>query len=78
MEIFDTPRQNFMGVVSQGYLIYEFDYDLNIKSIISSDDYDVTARNLYEEGHIPFIPDYEYWEGFRDSVLVWGSGLGDL
>ncbi|MAO65755.1 MAG: hypothetical protein CL666_12230 [Balneola sp.] len=78
VEIFDTPRQNFMGVVSQGYLIYEFDYDLNIKSIISSDDYDVTARNLYEEGHIPFIPDYEYWEGFRDSVLVWGSGLGDL
>jgi len=39
---------------------------------IGTDDrYDVLARRLYEEERIPIIPDFEYFEAFKDSLLYW-------
>ena len=48
-----------------------FDYRLNIKSIGSSDNYDIISEQLYTEGRIPFLPDARYFENFKDSLLYW-------
>jgi len=50
---------------------YLFNYDLELVSIGTDSNYDLWAKNLYEEGRIPFIPDYEYFEAFKDSLLYW-------
>ncbi|SMO50667.1 hypothetical protein [Gracilimonas mengyeensis] len=73
VEVFDTPPHEFMGVENQGFIVYTFNHDLSVQSIVSSDDYDVVARNLYNEGHISFIPDYGYFEAFKDSLLFWNG-----
>lgn len=39
---------------------------------IGTDDrYDVLAQQLYKEGEIPFVPGFEYFEAFKDSLLYW-------
>ena len=40
-------------------------------TIGTSTHYDLWARNLYEEGRIPFNPDYDYFEAFKDSIEYW-------
>jgi hypothetical protein len=37
----------------------------------TSDQYDIMVRKLHQEGKIPFIPDYDYFESFKDSLLYW-------
>jgi hypothetical protein len=39
----------------------------------TSDAYDIVARELYEEGEIPFIPDYDYFREFQKTLLYWNG-----
>lgn len=52
----------------QGRLMYFFDYKMNLKSIGSTTQYDLWAKNLYRDGRIPKV-DYEYLEAFKDSLV---------
>lgn len=45
-----------------------FDFDLNIQGIGTRDSYDVTARQLYDEGFIDEIPDLAYFRDFADQI----------
>lgn len=55
---------------SAGLLFY-FNYDFEIQSIATDSNYDLWAKNLYEDGRIPFEPDHKYFESFKDSILYW-------
>jgi hypothetical protein len=55
-------------------LFFRFNYDFQLQSIGTGSYYDLWAKNLYEEGQIPFEPDQEYFEAFRDSVMYWRDG----
>jgi len=59
--------------VNYGALIYMFDYDFNIKSIGTSSYYDLWVKNLYEDGLIPFKPDQDYFQSFKDSIMYWNG-----
>ncbi|WP_142453519.1 hypothetical protein [Gracilimonas mengyeensis] len=52
-----------------------FNYNLEPVSFITSNHYDIIARELYQKGDVPFIPDYEYWEAFKDSVIYWDGSM---
>ena len=46
---------------------------------IGTDDrYDVLANQLYEEGEIPFVPGFEYFEAFKDSLMYWDGETGEF
>ena len=53
------------------YILVFFDYDMTTTGIGTSDDYDVLAKKLKQEGNLSFIPDYGYFEAFQDSLLYW-------
>lgn len=53
------------------YVIYYFNKDFTVEGMGTDDKYDITARRLYQEGKIPFEPDYEYFEAFKDSLVYW-------
>jgi hypothetical protein len=55
-------------------LFFRFNYDFQLQSIGTGSYYDLWAKNLYEEGRIPFEPDQEYFKAFRDSVMYWRDG----
>jgi len=52
-------------------IITYFDRELRPVGVGTSDTYDIIARELYEEGEISFIPDYDYFQAFQDSLLYW-------
>jgi len=54
-----------------GALIFYFDYNLELQSVGTDSNYDLWARNLFEEGRIPFIPDYDYFQAYEDSLQYW-------
>ncbi len=37
----------------------------------TSNIYDIVARQLHEEGEIKKIPDFDYFEAYKDSILYW-------
>ncbi|MCG2588464.1 hypothetical protein [Rhodohalobacter sulfatireducens] len=57
--------------VNYAALIYMIDYNFRVRSIGTQSYYDLWAKNLYEDGMIPFEPDHEYFEAFKDSLLYW-------
>jgi hypothetical protein len=57
--------------VNYAPLIYMIDYNFRVRSIGTQSYYDLWAKNLYEDGMIPFEPDHEYFEAFKDSLLYW-------
>jgi len=36
--------------------------------MVTSNNYDILARQLYDKGKISFIPDDDYFEAFKDSL----------
>lgn len=64
-----TPYEN-----DSASLFFYFNYDFEIQSIGTDSSYDLWAKNLFEDGLIPFEPDYEYFEAFKDSLLYWRNG----
>jgi hypothetical protein len=62
--------------VNTAELIFIFDYNFRLQSIGTHSYYDLWAKNLYEDGMIPFEPDHEYFEAFKDSLFYWdGEGF---
>lgn len=72
VEIYETQRR--LGSISErsSYFVY-LNYDMQATGFATSDLYDIIARELYEEGHIPFIPDYDYWESIKESLQYWNK-----
>jgi len=62
---------SFSGLDQPIRLIFDFNSRLEPVGIGTYDIYDIFARNLYQEGEIPFEPDYEYFEALQDSIQYW-------
>lgn len=73
VDITETHRSLNSFNKRSSYFVY-LDYEMQATGFGTGDLYDIIARELYEDGHIPFIPDYDYWQGFRDSLIYWGGG----
>ncbi|MCG2588465.1 hypothetical protein [Rhodohalobacter sulfatireducens] len=78
----DELNNSFLFVVQEGrrelhgysddlLVLYYLDYNLKVLGIGTSDLYDIVARQLYEEGEIPEIPDFDYFQTYKDSILYW-------
>ncbi|WP_103665895.1 hypothetical protein [Gracilimonas amylolytica] len=71
VQVSETRRSIRDDFVS-AYIIPTFNYDMKLVGVGTSDLYDIIAKELFEEGHIPFIPDNEYFEEFSDSLVYQG------
>ena len=66
----------FRGFEGHVQILLYLDREFRPAGVGTNDLYDIVARELYEEGEIPFIPDYEYFKAFQDSMLFWnGQGF---
>lgn len=52
-------------------LSYYFNFDLVNESIGTNDDYDLLAEKLFNEGRIGVLPNYEYFEAHKKTLLYW-------
>ncbi|WP_340106297.1 hypothetical protein [Rhodohalobacter sp. 8-1] len=44
----------------------------------TDDQYYITARQLYGKSEIPFVPRFDYFEAFKDSLLYWDAESEDF
>ncbi|HMB98834.1 MAG TPA: hypothetical protein VKM36_10150 [Balneolaceae bacterium] len=79
---YDSQHSEILVMVAEGWryfegneytsdLLFHFDENFKPSGIGTSDIYDVAAREFYEEGKIPLIPDFDYFEALQDSILYW-------
>ena len=59
---------------SQAYLLYNFDFDLNLIGVGTSDGYNLTSNFLYTNGMMDEYPDYRYFESYGERLLYWDGG----
>ncbi len=59
--------------VEDADIIISFDYQLNVKHIGTTDNYDIISRLLYEEGHLESRPDYQYFQEYAKTLLYWNG-----
>lgn len=52
-------------------LLFQFYNDLTTRAIVSADSYDNVARELYEEGELPYEMDAVFLDTYRDSLEYW-------
>jgi len=64
----DAGAVDFPGLGGAFIIIY-FNTEMKVEGIGTEDRYDILARKLYQENKIPFEPDYEYFEAFKDSLV---------
>ncbi|NBC18522.1 MAG: protein kinase [Bacteroidetes bacterium] len=57
-----------------GYIVF-LDENLTVADVNTKDTYDAAAAKLYRDGHLPFVPDYAYWQRWKEQVQYWtGDG----
>ncbi|MEX0721399.1 MAG: hypothetical protein WD059_12075 [Balneolaceae bacterium] len=71
LTISESPARIISGIIKEGVILIDFDYHLNMTGLATSDQWDIYAKEFYESGDISFIPGYEYFEAFKDSVVYW-------
>jgi hypothetical protein len=64
-------NMSFSGEDQPLRVLFDFQQNLRPAGIGTFDIYDIYVRDLYQEGKIPFIPDYDYFEALQDSILYW-------
>nr|BDD47195.1 hypothetical protein 6 [Balneolaceae bacterium] len=69
-EIIDANPPNVTSK-NKPYIIAFLDLNTLPKGIGTSDDYDALIKRQYQKGQISQIPDFEYFESFKDSLLHW-------
>lgn len=60
--------------VEQARVIAYFDFELNPRGFGTHNDYDLASRQLLEEGYIDEIPDYRYFEEFKNEIIYLKDG----
>ena len=60
----------------QSFLLYNLDKKLRVRSIGTSDNYELLALSLKKKGLIKRIPDHHYFESFRKDSLLYWNGKG--
>lgn len=58
-----------------GEVMVSISFDENLKpvGVGSNNIYDILARQLYEEGEIERIPDFDYFQSYQDSIKYWNG-----
>lgn len=67
----EEGRVVFREEEGEANLLVTMDKNLKPIGVGTSDVYDIVARQLYEEGEIRKIPDFDYFESYKDSILYW-------
>ncbi|NBC64348.1 MAG: hypothetical protein GVY07_01625 [Bacteroidetes bacterium] len=67
----EEGRVVFREEEGEANLLVTMDKHLKPIGVGTSDVYDIVARQLYEEGQIPEIPDFDYFQAYKDSILYW-------
>lgn len=70
--ITETTRKFGNNTEYASVLAY-FNFNMEPIGFGTSDLYDIIARELYQSGDIPFIPNYDYFQAFKDSLLYWNG-----
>lgn len=84
MMSFDDTSEVLTILVAEGWrhfnrldgyvdIILHFDRSLKPVGVGTSDIYDVISKELYEEGKIEQLPDFDYFEAYQDSILYWNG-----
>ena len=73
VEVTDGDATPFEGIERDPRIYAFFDYNLQPLGFSTSDKYDIVSEKLYREGKIDTIPDYDYFEAFKDSILYWNG-----
>jgi len=63
----------FPGGVDGVELSYYFNFNFVCQSIGTNDDYDLLAEKLFNEGRIGVLPNYEYFEAHKRTLLYWNG-----
>ncbi|MDZ7720162.1 MAG: hypothetical protein U5K72_15210 [Balneolaceae bacterium] len=67
----EEGRTTFRNQVGEVLVSVSFDENMEPSGVGTSDVYDIVARDLYEEGEIREVPDFDYFETYKDSILYW-------
>lgn len=67
----EEARTTFRNQYGEVMVSVSFDESLRPVGIGTSDVYDIVARQLFEEGEIDKVPDYDYFQAFKDSIKYW-------
>ncbi|MEQ9090194.1 MAG: hypothetical protein RIE52_03845 [Balneola sp.] len=63
----------YTGGLGDFGLIFEFYKNLTVRSIVSRDNYDIKAKELYDSGQISFEADGLFLDTYRDSLQYWNG-----
>ncbi len=69
----EESRRVFRDDEMTADILLYLDHDMRPVGVGTNDLYDIIARELYEEGAIPTLPDYDYFQAFQDSLLYWNG-----
>jgi len=70
----DFSVHSNMGYYFNGY--YEISFNVNTlepQSILTSDQFDIQSRRMFENGVLDSIPNKHYWDSFMKSFLYWNG-----
>ncbi len=70
---FANEDWNLKGNLNGGLILYEFYSDLSLRSIVSSDAYDVKAKEYFQNGFLDFEIDALFLDTYRDSLQYWNG-----
>ena len=65
--------RTFGGETNHAFVIAYFDHEMQSIGFDTSNLYDIIARELFESGEISSIPEYDYFEALKDSLLYWNG-----
>lgn len=71
--LIEEGRTTFRNQFGEVLISVSFDENMMPFGVGTSDIYDIVARQLYEEGEIREIPDFDYFEAYKDSILYWSG-----
>jgi hypothetical protein len=59
---------------SYATFILNFDFDLKPISVLTTDFYDIVAKQMVEEGRLDAMPDYDYWVEYMNTKIRYWNG----
>jgi len=67
----EEARTTFRQQYGEVMVAVSFDQNMKPVGIGTSDVFDIVAKQLYEEGEIEEIPDFDYFQSLKDSIMYW-------
>lgn len=69
----EEARIPFRKQYGEVMISVSFNKNLEPIGVGTSDVYDILARDLYKEGEIEKVPDFDYFQSYKDSIRYWNG-----